>query len=209
LLSAFFWSYTLCQLVVGSLVDRYNVKWVYAAGFFLWSLAMASTGLVANFAGLFAARLTLGIGESVFLPSVSKIMVARFPVEQSARVGPGMFEILARREAWGTSLGMFALGYVWIFLLTWLPTYLVNERGYTIKQMASLGSLPYWGMAATSLTGGWASDRLIRRGLTPTFVRKSFAVAGLLLCAVLMLAVPFAANPALSMGLLVAACVSL
>ena len=30
LLSAFFWSYTVCQLVVGSLVDRCDVKWIYA-----------------------------------------------------------------------------------------------------------------------------------------------------------------------------------
>ena len=42
LLSAFFWSYTVCQLVTGLLVDRYDVKWVYAAGFVLWSLAMAA-----------------------------------------------------------------------------------------------------------------------------------------------------------------------
>ena len=82
LLSAFFWSYTLCQLVVGLLVDRYDVKWVYASGFLLWSLAMAATGLVNSFTGLFAARLLLGIGESVFLPSVSKIMVRLFPAER-------------------------------------------------------------------------------------------------------------------------------
>src|SRR5438067_10063994 len=70
LLSAFFWSYTVLQLVVGWLVDRYDVKWVYAGGFLLWSLAMAATGLANSFAALFAARLVLGICESVFLPSV-------------------------------------------------------------------------------------------------------------------------------------------
>src|SRR5205814_4275374 len=67
LLSAFFWSYTVCQLVTGLLVDRYDVKWVYAGGFLLWSLGMAATGLVNGFTALFVARLLLGIGESVFL----------------------------------------------------------------------------------------------------------------------------------------------
>jgi len=120
-----------------------------------------------------------------------------------------MFEILSRRETWGTSLGMFALGYVWIFLLTWLPTYLVNERGYSMKQMAVFGSLPYWGMAATSLVGGWSSDRWIAGGHSPTFVRKTFAVAGLILCAALLLPAAFVADPSLAMALLIASCVSL
>src|SRR2546428_12239588 len=74
LLSAFFWSYTLCQLVVGSLVDRYDVKWIYATGFLLWSLAMAATGLVNSFTALFSARLGLGVGESVFFPAGSQIV---------------------------------------------------------------------------------------------------------------------------------------
>src|SRR6266536_113822 len=178
LLSAFFWSYTVMQLVVGWLVDRCDVKWVYSVGFLVWSVAMAATGLANSFAALFAARLVLGVGESVFLPSVSRIVVRLFPPERrglpNALVdvgtkigpglsiyvggmllqhygwralfigvglasllwlvpwalampsdrgqvklarpgGPGMLEILARRETWGTSLGMFSLGYVWIF----------------------------------------------------------------------------------------------
>lgn len=272
LLSAFFWSYTACQLVVGWLVDRYDVKWIYTVGFVLWSLAMAATGWVNSFAALFAARLLLGIGESVFQPSVSKIVVHLFPAERrglpnalvdvgtkigpglstliggllvnrygwralfigvglgsllwllpwfvcmpSTRrpashervVGPGVMEILSRRETWGTSFGMFALGYVWIFLLTWLPSYLVKERNYSMEQMAVFGSLPFWGMAVASLTGGWASDRLIAQGHTPTVVRKTFAVAGLLLCAGLMLPAAFVENSSVSMRLLIASGVSL
>ena len=272
LLSAFFWSYTVFQLVVGWLVDRRDVKWVYAIGFLVWSVAMAATGLGNSFAALFAARLVLGIGESVFLPSVSKIVVRLFPAERrglpNALVdvgtkigpglstllgglmigrygwralfigvglasllwllpwiysvpsdpvrqerqqagGPGMWQILSRRETWGTSLGMFALGYVWIFLLTWLPSYLVRERNYSVEQMAVFGSLPFWGMAIASLSGGWASDRRIARGSTATRVRKTFAVAGLLLCAALMLPAALMSNPSLALGFLIASCTSL
>ena len=35
LLSAFFWSYAVCLLVSGWLVDRFNENWLMAAGFFL------------------------------------------------------------------------------------------------------------------------------------------------------------------------------
>ena len=41
LLSAFFWSYATLQLFAGWLVDRYPLKWVYAGGYLLWSLATA------------------------------------------------------------------------------------------------------------------------------------------------------------------------
>src|SRR5882762_4772027 len=104
LLSAFFWSYTAFQLVVGWLVDRHDVKWVYATGFLVWSLAMASTGLANSFAALFAARLVLGIGESVFLPSVSRIVVRLFPAERrglpnalvdvGTKIGPALSTLL-------------------------------------------------------------------------------------------------------------------
>lgn len=44
LLSAFFWIYALMQIPAGWLVDRFDVKWVFAAGFFLWSTSTAITG---------------------------------------------------------------------------------------------------------------------------------------------------------------------
>lgn len=276
LLSAFFWSYTLFQLAAGWLVDRYDVKWVYAGGFLLWSLAMASTGLMNSFAGLLAARLLLGIGESVFLPSVSRIVVRIFPAERrglpnavvdvGTKAGPalsiylgakllaevgwrglfigvglasllwlipwiaavpgdrspgnrsdggesggglGLAVILSRRETWGTSLAMFSLGYVWIFLLTWLPSYLVRERHFSMEQMRVLGSLPFWGMAAASLAGGWVSDGWIARGGTPTRVRKSFAVSGLLMCAALLLPAGMVSDSKTACAFLVASCVAL
>ena len=74
LLSAFFWTYSCCQLLSGWLVDHFDVKWVFAAGFFLWSSATAVTGFVSSLALLLAVRVILGIGESVAFPSYSKIM---------------------------------------------------------------------------------------------------------------------------------------
>jgi MFS transporter, ACS family, D-galactonate transporter len=49
LLSSFFWTYTLFQIVSGWVVDRFDVKWVIAAGFFAWSLATATTALIHGF----------------------------------------------------------------------------------------------------------------------------------------------------------------
>jgi ACS family D-galactonate transporter-like MFS transporter len=79
LLSAFFYTYSFCQLLAGWLVDRFDVKWVFALGFFLWSSATAVTGLLHTLALLLAARIVLGIGESVAYPSYSKIIAQHCP----------------------------------------------------------------------------------------------------------------------------------
>ena len=39
LLSAFFWTYAVFQIVSGWLADRFEVRWVYAAGFLVWTAA--------------------------------------------------------------------------------------------------------------------------------------------------------------------------
>lgn len=79
LLSAFFWTYSTCQILSGWLVDRFDVKWVFAAGFFLWSSATAVTGLVHSLALLTLVRVVLGIGESVAYPGYGKILAAHCP----------------------------------------------------------------------------------------------------------------------------------
>src|SRR5579875_3495090 len=45
LLSAFFWSYALMQLPMGWIADRFDLRWLYAGLFALWSMACGLTGL--------------------------------------------------------------------------------------------------------------------------------------------------------------------
>ncbi len=269
LFSAFFWSYASFQLVAGALVDRYPLRWVYAAAFLIWSLATAAVGLVESFGALLAARLFLGAGESVAFPASSKIIVRFFPEERrglanalvdvGTKAGPGlstllgglavakygwraMFlvaglgslvwlipwlllqvpdeiveagtaarrpgwgDMLRLRQLWGTSLGMFALGYVWYFLLSWLPTYLVQERGLSMTSMATLGSTPFWAMGLSSLAGGWSSDRFIRRGAPASRVRMTYAVSGLVLCGAAILPAAIVSSADHSILLITAAC---
>jgi len=75
LLSSFFWTYSLFLPVSGWLTDRFEVKWVMAFGFFLWSGATAVTGGLHAFTALLAARLMLGIGESVAYPCYARTLV--------------------------------------------------------------------------------------------------------------------------------------
>src|SRR5438094_10369943 len=42
--SAFFWSYALMQIPMGQCADRFNLRWLYAGTFALWSVAQGLTG---------------------------------------------------------------------------------------------------------------------------------------------------------------------
>ena len=119
LLSAFFLTYACFQVVSGWMVDHFDVKWVMAAGFFLWSAATAVTGLVNGFALLLIARLVLGVGESVAYPSYSKILARHFPEEQRGFANSA----IVAGQAGGPGFGMYAggmlmamFGWRWFFL---------------------------------------------------------------------------------------------
>src|SRR6185436_17695978 len=47
--SAFFWSYAPALVLVGWLVDRFNVNKVLGAGYVVWSLATLLTGTASGF----------------------------------------------------------------------------------------------------------------------------------------------------------------
>ncbi len=95
LLSAFFISYALMQIPIGWCADRFNLKWLYAGMFLLWSLAQGLSGFAASLVVLMTFRVILGIGESIYLPGGTKIVSLLFP---PARRGlpSGLFDLGTR-----------------------------------------------------------------------------------------------------------------
>jgi MFS family permease len=121
--------------------------------------------------------------------------------------GPGLLEIARERSAWGTFLCLFCGNYVWYFLLTWLPWYMVRERHYSEASMGRFGSMAFWAVGLSSLISGWISDRLVEHGGSPTFVRKFFAAGGLT-GAIVMVGVPLVQSEQASLWVLIVACIS-
>ncbi|HEX3743437.1 MAG TPA: MFS transporter [Bryobacteraceae bacterium] len=114
---------------------------------------------------------------------------------------PGILQIAANRDAWGTFLGNACYTYSYYFLLTWLPSYLVQVRHLSMAEMGVWGSIPYFAAAAAATVCGWLSDAWIRRGASPTRVRKTFVASGFLLSTV-MVGAPLARDLRTSMALL-------
>jgi hypothetical protein len=92
--------------------------------------------------------------------------------------GPGMWEIVQQRSAWGTWICLFCGNYYLYFMVTWLPFYLERERHFSTIEMAKVGGGFFLVAALSASVCGWLSDHWIRSGETPTFVRKAFMVCG-------------------------------
>jgi predicted MFS family arabinose efflux permease len=102
---------------------------------------------------------------------------------RSLRGGPGYLRILGRREAWASFLGLFCHNYNWYLLLTWLPTYLQRERGFSPMTMTIYSTLPMIATALATLAAGAWADRLIRAGAPAARTRRNVMIAGMLIAA--------------------------
>jgi len=155
LLSAFFWSYALMQVPIGWLSDRFNLRWLYAGCFALWSLTCGFTGFAASLGVLILLRMLLGLGESIYLPGAIKMVSVTFPASDRGfasglvnfgtraglAFGAPLIAGLVTRFGWRRSF--FILGFTaLVWLVPWLASF---PRG------ASSASLP--GSRARRLVG--------------------------------------------------------
>jgi MFS family permease len=125
----------------------------------------------------------------------SRIRLPRPMVAASTRDVPALPDLLRQRSLWGTSLGHFSGNYSFYFMLTWLPFYLVRERGFSTAAMATLTGSAYVVNALTALLAGWAIDRLIARTGRANLAYKStmaLAHGGTVVC---MLCIALAPPP--------------
>jgi MFS family permease len=84
LFSGFFWTYALSQIPAGMILDRWGVTRVGRWSAFLWGVASAITALSSGFAGIFVARMLLGIAEAPSFPANSKATGYWFPRQERA-----------------------------------------------------------------------------------------------------------------------------
>jgi MFS family permease len=135
LFSSFLWTYVICLLPIGILLDRFSARNINSIGITLWSLAMAATAGVWSFATLIVARMVMGAGEATSIPSCGRIVREWMPAQErgvanvvwsaGSFVGPALGAIITASiaSAWGwraafVILGVF--GFVWLACnLTW------------------------------------------------------------------------------------------
>lgn len=96
-------------------------------------------------------------------------------------------QLLASPLIWGTLVVNFCYNYFTFYCMTWMPAYLVEQRGLSIERMGLYAFFSFAGIAIVALAAGWAADRMIGRGGDAVLVRKSFTIAGFALASTVVL----------------------
>ena len=95
------------------------------------------------------------------------------PAQAGSAQSVPWFHLLTYRETWGLVCAKFLSDAAWYFYLFWLPKYLYDVRGFDTKSVGYYAWIPYAASGVGSLTGGWFSGWLIRRGHSLNFARKA------------------------------------
>ena len=102
---------------------------------------------------------------------------------------------------WSMSIVHSLGNYCFYFLLAWLPLFLVQSRGFTIREMTLLAALGYAVQAVCALSYGHFSDWWTRSGRSEAACRRWMMVASQLLAAVAILGLAYA-HSAISIAIL-------
>jgi MFS transporter, ACS family, D-galactonate transporter len=125
--AAYNWTYTLCQLPVGVVLDKFGVRRVGRISSLLWSIASFGAAITPNLGGFFGARFLLGIGEAPTFPSNAKAIGYWFPPKERSSA-TAIFDGAAKfASAIGVPLiGILLLkaGWRWSFAATGIVSFL-------------------------------------------------------------------------------------
>lgn len=130
--SAYNWTYALCQLPVGVLLDKFGVRRVGRISTFIWSVASFCASVAPGIPSLFAARFLLGVGEAPTFPANAKAIGLWFPASKrgfataifdsaakfSSVLGVPLLGIILLKIGWRWSFaltGVISLLYFWLF----------------------------------------------------------------------------------------------
>ena len=105
LMTGFVLVYMLTSPVFGTLGDRRGRPRLLAMGVGIWSVATALGGVARSFAGLFATRAAVGVGEAAYGTIAPALLADSFPKEKRGRIFAVFFAAIPIGSAAGYILG--------------------------------------------------------------------------------------------------------
>lgn len=130
---AYNWTYAMCQLPVGVILDKFGVRRVGRISILLWSIASFAAAITPGLGGFFAARLLLGVGEAPTFPANAKAIGYWFPTSErsfatsifdsaakfSSAIGVPILGLLLLRIGWRWSFAVTGIISLFYFFLFW------------------------------------------------------------------------------------------
>ena len=100
--------------------------------------------------------------------------------EEPAQQGRAPWSAIIRhRDVWAITGGYFCLLYILYTFITWLPSYLVQDRGLSLLGSGVATSIPWAVAFLAGIFGGRISDLALRRGVATLNARKIPLVGGM------------------------------
>ncbi|MDR3560616.1 MAG: MFS transporter [Negativicutes bacterium] len=83
-------------------------------------------------------------------------------------------------DLWGCTLGYFFLVGITYAIMTWVPTYLVTVKKFSIMKMGFVASAPWIGAVLGNILGGWLSDKVFDKRRKPVMMLTAAATVGMM-----------------------------
>ncbi|MEU0811732.1 MFS transporter [Streptomyces sp. NPDC005970] len=88
-------------------------------------------------------------------------------------------ELLSDSQVWALTTGYVFRSLAGAFFLTWYPSYLLDDRGFSKADFGMVGWIPSLIAIGSTVLGGIVSDRMLASGRSPNLARKVPIVTGL------------------------------
>jgi MFS transporter, ACS family, hexuronate transporter len=101
----------------------------------------------------------------------------RDTASSSSSSGAGRYlNLLKDRNVWGLLVSRSLADPIWWFYVFWLPQYLSDARGYSLKDIGAFAWIPFLASDMGNFTAGFASGFFIKRGMAVIRARKLVCV---------------------------------
>src|SRR5439155_9408515 len=130
-----------------------NAVGTFGAGFL-----MAKYGWRPVFIGIGLVSLLWLPAWAKWMPHNGGLPADSVKASSSDKAGPDFAASLSQRSFWGTTMGHFACNYLFYFMITWLPSYLVFARHLSMSNMTRIAGLYYTLDAVSAMACGWLQD---------------------------------------------------
>ena len=115
-------------------------------------------------------------------PAISDDERAYIVAERSEQTSQESWTTLLRyKEFWGLLAARLVSDFPFYFFLFWLPLYLIDARGFNLRDIAMFAWLPWVAADLGALCGGSLSSWLVSRGYSINFARKAVIWLGAIL----------------------------
>ena len=175
-----------CGTNIGALTTPLIVPWIKDT--YGWRAAFIATGAI-GFVWLVAWLSIYRVPEDNPRVKKSELDYIRSDPPEPASKIPWL-QLIPHPQTWAFAIGKFMTDPIWWFYLFWLPDFLLKTHGITLSNVGLPLFVIYTMATVGSISGGWLSSLMLKRGYSLNTSRKS----AMLICALAVVPIIFAAK---------------